>query len=122
MGKLAKEVFTIEIVKALADSAATRLKALNVRNVFVKHGDGYLGWPEKAPFDAIIVTAAAPYLPPKLVAQLAPKGRLIIPLGSTLQVQELTLVEKSASGALKRKTILPVQFVPFTGVIEKKKP
>jgi protein-L-isoaspartate(D-aspartate) O-methyltransferase len=81
--------------------------------VEVRHGDGFFGWPEEAPFDAIIVTAAAGYVPPPLIEQLRPGGRLVIPVGSIYGVQNLVLVEKPLEGPLRTRTLLPVRFVPF---------
>ena len=107
---LCKQVFTIEIVEPLADQARDRLKTLGYSNVLVRHGDGYKGWPEKAPFDAIIVTAAPPEVPPRLVEQLKTGGRMVIPVGSLLQ--ELVLIEKKRDGVLQ-KDLLPVRFVPM---------
>jgi protein-L-isoaspartate(D-aspartate) O-methyltransferase len=106
-------VYTIEIVRALADSARALLGRLGYRDVQVRHGDGYLGWPEAAPFDGILVTAAPESLPPALVAQLAPGGRLVAPVGPEDQVQELVLVEKDRRGQVTRRSLLPVRFVPM---------
>ena len=112
---MVEEVYTVEIIKVLADSAAQRLARLGFNNVHVRHGDGFLGWPEEAPFDAIIVTCAPPTLPPPLVEQLAEGGRLIVPLGEDYQM--LTLYRKTA-GTLKKEEIAPVLFVPMRGIIE----
>ncbi|MBE0433597.1 protein-L-isoaspartate(D-aspartate) O-methyltransferase [candidate division WOR-3 bacterium] len=109
------EVYTIEIVEPLADSSAALLDRLGYKNVHVRHGDGFLGWPETAPFDAIIVTCAPPTVPEPLIAQLAEDGRLIVPLGDDFQV--LTLYRKSA-GVLTQEEIAPVLFVPMKGLIE----
>jgi protein-L-isoaspartate(D-aspartate) O-methyltransferase len=106
-------VYTIEIVKALADSARVLLRRLGYESVEVRHGDGYMGWPEAAPFDAIVVTAAPETIPKPLVEQLAPGGRLVAPIGAQDEVQELTLLEKDARGNVKRTRMLPVQFVPM---------
>ena len=106
-------VFTIEIIKPLADAAAERLARLGYETAQVRHGDGYYGWPEAGPFDGIIVTAAAPHVPPPLVAQLAPGGRMIIPVGRQMGTQWLVLVEKDADGAVDTAALLPVVFVPF---------
>ena len=106
-------VWTIEIFRALADEARARLARLGYANVAVRHGDGYAGWPEKAPFDAILVTAAADSIPPALLKQLAPSGRLVMPVGDPLSYQELVLVEKDASGRLTSRQLLPVRFVPL---------
>lgn len=112
LSPLVKEVYTIEIVEALAKQATERLKEYG--NVHVKAADGYFGWPANAPFDAIIVTAAAEHIPPPLVEQLKPGGRMVIPVGTPFRVQQLMLVEKSADGTLKTQAMMPVAFVPFT--------
>jgi protein-L-isoaspartate(D-aspartate) O-methyltransferase len=112
---LVDEVFTVEIVGVLADSAAHRLEKLGFHNVRVRHGDGFLGWPEAAPFDAIIITCAPPTLPQPLVDQLADGGRLIVPLGGDFQI--LTLYKK-AGDSLYKEEIAPVLFVPMKGLIE----
>ena len=112
---LVEEVYTIEIIQSLADTAAGRLKRLGFDNVYVRSGDGFLGWPEAAPFDAIIITCAPTKLPQPLVEQLAEGGRLIVPLGDDFQV--LTLYEKKA-GELHKTEIAPVMFVPMKGMIE----
>ncbi|MBN2356912.1 protein-L-isoaspartate(D-aspartate) O-methyltransferase [candidate division KSB1 bacterium] len=114
---LAREVYSIEIVKPLCEEAADRLKQLGYLNVHVRCGDGYAGWPEKAPFDAIMITAAPEEIPQPLIDQLAPKGRLIVPLGS--YYQELVLVRKDEQGKLMRRNLIPVRFVPMTGEAEK---
>lgn len=114
LAELGCEVYTIEIVDALADTARERLARLGYAKVSVRSGDGNLGWPEHAPFAAIIVTAAGP-LPPALVAQLAPGGRLVIPLGSAAGEQLLTVVTRSAEGEVRLERRLPVRFVPLTG-------
>ena len=93
--------------------AAQRLKRLGYQNVMTKVGDGYQGWPEKAPFDAILVTAAAPRVPEALVAQLKPGGRMVIPVGASSDVQDLLLITKRADGTVERKAVLPVRFVPL---------
>jgi protein-L-isoaspartate(D-aspartate) O-methyltransferase len=112
---LVDEVFTVEIIETLADSAARRLERLGFGNVHVRCGDGFLGWPEAAPFDAIIVTCAPPTLPQPLVNQLAEGGRLIVPLGQDYQI--LTLYKK-VDGSLQKEEITPVLFVPMKGLIE----
>lgn len=111
---LADTVFTVEIVPELAESAAERLERLGYRNVVAKQGDGYFGWPERAPFDAIVVTAAAGHVPPPLIEQLAPGGRMTIPVGGPFQTQHLVLVEKAADGSVTTRSLMPVQFVPLT--------
>ena len=117
--EIAREVYTIEIVEELAASAKERLKELGYRNVFVKEGDGFFGWPEHAPFDAIIGTAAAGRIPEKLIEQLKVGGRMILPVGDTRGFQYLILITKDENGNLQKQNILPVRFVPMTGEIEK---
>ncbi|HEX9149399.1 MAG TPA: protein-L-isoaspartate(D-aspartate) O-methyltransferase [Thermoanaerobaculia bacterium] len=117
LAELAKEVYTIEIVPELARSAASRLKDLQYRNITVREGDGYGGWPDQAPFDAIIVTAAPERIPQPLIEQLAPGGVMVIPVGGFFQ--ELKVFRKSAEGRVTEKDILPVRFVPMTGEVEK---
>jgi protein-L-isoaspartate(D-aspartate) O-methyltransferase len=117
LGELAKEVYTIEIVPELAQLAARRLKELGYANVRAREGDGYRGWPEEAPFDAIIVTAAPERIPQPLVDQLAPGGVMVIPVGGFFQ--ELKVFRKSADGRVTERDILPVRFVPMTGEVEK---
>ncbi len=107
------EVYTIEIFRALATSAQERLQRLGYRSVKVRHGDGHFGWPEAAPFDAIVVTAAAGYVPPDLIGQLKPGGRMVIPVGSVYGVQNLILVEKDRDGKTYTRNLLPVRFVPM---------
>tara|TARA_Y100000294_G_C8508181_1_gene317599 strand:- start:118 stop:915 length:798 start_codon:yes stop_codon:yes gene_type:complete len=111
---LVKEIYTIEIIKELADEAENKLKNLNYKNAKVKNADGYFGWEEHAPYDAIIVTAAANHIPPSLLKQLKDNGKLIIPLGSTLTFQTLTLVTKKGND-LETEFITGVRFVPLTG-------
>lgn len=113
LSRLVAQVFSIETVPALAREAALRLQRLGCANVEVRHGDGYRGWPERAPFDGIIVTAAAPKLPPALVDQLAPGGRLVIPLGPRGGDQDLVVIRREADGTLDRRSVLPVAFVPM---------
>ena len=113
LSPLAGEVYTIEIVPSLARSAAEVLQRLGYRNVFPREGNGYAGWPEKAPFDRIILTAAPPELPQALVDQLKPGGKLVAPVGPTAEEQELVVVEKSRSGKISRRSVLPVRFVPM---------
>jgi len=115
--EIAAEVYTIEIVPTLAKSAGKRLATLGYRNAAVKHGDGYFGWKEKAPFDAIIVTCAAGFVPPPLIEQLKPRGRLILPLGSPFGAQTLVLITKDDAGNIRSKSLLPVRFVPMLGRI-----
>ena len=113
--RVAKEVFTVEIYSELARSAAKRLNAIDYKNIHVRDGDGYYGWESEAPFDAIIVTAAADHIPPPLIEQLAPGGRLVIPLGGPFSVQQLILVTKDRKGKVMEKPIIPVRFVPLLG-------
>jgi protein-L-isoaspartate(D-aspartate) O-methyltransferase len=113
LGELARTVYTIEIVTELARGAAATLKALGYSNVHVRAGDGYAGWPEHAPFDRIMLTAAPETIPKPLIDQLAPRGRLIAPVGEQGAVQWLTIVDKTPKGVTERRT-LPVRFVPFT--------
>jgi protein-L-isoaspartate(D-aspartate) O-methyltransferase len=113
LGRLAREVYTIEIVPELARSAEATLRELGASNVYVHAGDGYAGWPEHAPFDRVMVTAAPDQIPKPLVDQLAAGGKLVIPVGAQGREQWMTIVDKTASGTVERRTI-PVQFVPFT--------
>ncbi len=113
LAEIVDSVYTIEIVPQLGQSAASVLKRLNYQNVEVKIGDGYHGWPEKGPFDIIVVTAAADHIPPPLIAQLKDGGTMIIPVGSPFQVQQLILIRKN-KGKITTQSLLPVRFVPFT--------
>ena len=113
LGELARQVFTIEIVPELARRAEATLKALGYANVTVRAGDGYAGWPEQAPFDRILVTAAPEQIPKPLIDQLAVGGRLVAPVGGQGETQWITIVEKTPRGIVEKRTI-PVQFVPFT--------
>lgn len=115
LSRLVRQVYSIEIIPKLAKSAAKRLQRLGFANIEVKNTDGYYGWQEHAPYDAIIVTAAISHIPPPLVRQLKPGGILIIPVGPAFQVQQLSLVKKDLEGELTTRQILPVRFVPFTG-------
>jgi protein-L-isoaspartate(D-aspartate) O-methyltransferase len=112
---LVKEVFSIEIIEPLGLAAKARLSRLGYDNVTVKIGDGYYGWEEQAPFDAIIVTAAASHIPPALSKQLKVGGRMIIPVGTMFMTQQLLLVSKQDETKLVSRQILPVRFVPVTG-------
>jgi protein-L-isoaspartate(D-aspartate) O-methyltransferase len=114
LAELAAEVYTIEIIPSLAESARVTLEALGYRNVHVKQGDGYEGWPERAPFDGIVVTAGSPRIPPPLIEQLREGGRLAIPVGGTRVTQELIFGEKQG-GQLRTRSVAPVLFVPLTG-------
>jgi protein-L-isoaspartate(D-aspartate) O-methyltransferase len=112
---LVRQVYSIEIIPELAREAAEVLQRLGYANVSVRAGDGYLGWPEHAPFDGIVVTAAADGVPPPLVEQLKPGGRLVIPLESPGGYQELMVIEKRDDGSTSSRSVLPVRFVPLTG-------
>ncbi|WP_035678587.1 protein-L-isoaspartate(D-aspartate) O-methyltransferase [Flavobacterium limnosediminis] len=113
LSEIVSKVYTVEIVDELSKQAANRLANLNYKNVHVKTADGYYGWKEHAPFDAIIVTAAAEHVPPPLIEQLKEGGKMIIPVGSPFMVQELMLIEKS-KGKIRTSAKMPVRFVPFT--------
>ncbi len=113
LSRLVKEVYSIEIVPELAAEATTRLKDLGYDNVRVLRGNGYLGWPNQAPFDAILVTAAPEDIPPALVEQLAPGGRMVIPVGPVGAIQSLLLIEKDESGRVHQSSLIPVRFVPM---------
>jgi len=115
LATLVNEVKTIEIIEPLGKTASARLDDLGFKNVEVRIGDGYYGWKEDAPFEAIIVTAAASHIPPPLIKQLKPGGRMIIPVGSRFMTQELLMVEKNVEGEVTTRQILPVIFVPLTG-------
>jgi protein-L-isoaspartate(D-aspartate) O-methyltransferase len=112
--RLVAHVYSIEILPELARTAAERLERLGVTNVTVREGDGYLGWPEHAPFDAILVTAGADHVPPPLVAQLAPGARMVIPVGSVASGQILQVIEKRPDGGVDVRNVIPVRFVPLT--------
>jgi len=113
LAEIAARVYSIEIIESLGRSAARRLEELGYGNVEVRIGDGYQGWPEKAPFDAIVVTAAAPEVPPALVAQLKVGGRMVIPVGGDGATQYLKLLTKRADGGYDERRVLPVRFVPL---------
>jgi len=113
LAELVAKVFSIEILSSLGTEAAARLKLLGYNSVEVRIGDGYLGWPEKASFDAIVVTAAAPAIPPALLDQLKPGGRMVIPVGADAAAQEMLLLTKRADGSFERRAVLPVRFVPL---------
>ena len=118
LSHVVKEVYSIEIVPELATRAKQVLQEAGYKNIFIRQGDGFRGWPEKAPFDVILVTAAAPVIPPPLTEQLAENGRLIMPLGGQEDAQTLILVVKK-NGKLEQSTVTSVRFVPMTGEIEK---
>jgi len=112
LAQIVKEVYTIEIIQELGRSATARLKDLGYKNIHTKIADGYHGWETKSPFDAIIVTAAAEYIPPPLIEQLKDGGRMVIPVGSPFLIQTLMLVEKKGDN-IKTTSLMPVRFVPF---------
>lgn len=115
LAELVEQVHTIEIIKDLGALAKQRLQRLGYSNIQVRVGDGYYGLEESAPFDAIVVTAASSHIPPPLIKQLKPGGRMVIPVGGHFQVQQLMLIEKTLEGKIKTRQILPVRFVPLTG-------
>ena len=115
LSRLVDRVYSIEIVEPLVRKAKVRLHSLGYNNITVRQGDGYHGWPEHAPFDAILVTAAASHIPPPLVGQLKPGGRMVIPVGPAFMAQNLMLVEKDPNGKVQTRVLLPVSFVPLTG-------
>ena len=120
LSPLVAQVYTIEIIEPLGNAARQRLSALGYKNVEVRVGDGYYGWPEHAPFDGIIVTAAAEHVPPPLIEQLKPGGRMVIPVGNPFQPQMLVLVTKGSKGPrdLQVRNLMPVAFVPLTGGVK----
>ena len=120
LGELASEVYSIEILPELARASGETLRQLGYANVVVREGDGYHGWPEHAPFDGILVTAAPERIPQPLLEQLSPGGRMVIPVGGFFQ--ELKVFTKDKDGRITEKDIIPVRFVPMTGEIEKEKP
>lgn len=113
LAEMGLEVFSIEIIKPLAVRAEADLRRLGYFDVQVKHGDGYLGWPDEAPFDGIIITAAPPQLPKPLIEQLKTGGRLVVPVGRNLQ--DLNVYTKKANGKVSKRSVIPVRFVPMTG-------
>ena len=115
LAELVDSVFTIEIIEGLGRQTSERLERLGYDNVRTRIGDGYYGWPSEAPFDAIIVTAASSHIPPPLIKQLKPGGRMIIPVGSRFMVQQLLLVSKDSASKVTTRQIMPVSFVPLTG-------
>lgn len=115
LAELVDKVYTIEIIEPLAETASKVLEDQKYTNIQTRIGDGYYGWPEAAPFDSIVVTAAADHIPPPLVRQLKRGGRMVIPVGSRFMVQQLVLVKKDSEGLVSLRQILPVRFVPFTG-------
>lgn len=121
LSELTPCVYTIEIIPELARQAAERLQKLGYRTIEPRQGDGYHGWKEHAPFDAIIVTAAAGHVPPPLIEQLKPGGRIVIPIGGVYETQNLVVVTKDLDGRLRTRSVLPVTFVPMTGEAQKEK-
>jgi protein-L-isoaspartate(D-aspartate) O-methyltransferase len=115
LADIVQKVYSIEIVPELSQAAQQTLTDLNITNVDIQYGDGYYGWPEHAPYDGIIVTAAAPYVPEPLVEQLKIGARLVIPVGKPYMHQELLLIEKTADGQTQTRDVLSVAFVPLTG-------
>jgi len=115
LAELVKHVYSIEIIAALAIRAEQDLENLGYRNITTRLGDGYYGWEEHGPFDAIVVTAAATHVPPPLIAQLKPGGRMVIPVGGRFMTQQLLLLEKTEEGEVITRQIAPVRFVPLTG-------
>ncbi len=113
LAELARKVYTIEVIRELGEASQEHLRALDYTNIEYRIGNGYAGWPEHAPYDGIIVTAAASHIPPALVEQLSPGGRLVIPVGLPYMHQELILVEKDAEGNTHSRDILGVAFVPL---------
>ena len=122
LSEITPNVFTIEIVKELGEQARERLARLGYKTIGCRIGDGYLGWPEHAPFDAIIVTCAPDQIPPPLIEQLKPGGRICIPVGAGRFSQELVLATKDAKGEIARRTLIPVVFVPLTREPKKEAP
>ena len=114
LAEIVAKVYTIEIVEPVGRQGAANLEAAGYRNVYTRIGDGYHGWPEVAPFDSIVVTAAAPKVPPALVEQLKAGGRLVIPVGGQWDVQELLVIVKNEDGSITTKKTIPVRFVPLT--------
>lgn len=115
LSPIVRQVYTIEIIEELGRTARERLSRLGYDNVEVKVGDGYEGWPEHAPYDGIIVTAASSHIPPPLIEQLKVGGRMIIPVGPPMMVQHLISVKKNEDGTIVQRSVMPVRFVPLTG-------
>jgi protein-L-isoaspartate(D-aspartate) O-methyltransferase len=113
LAEVVKQVYTIELIDSLGRTAAQRLAEMGYRNVELRIGDGYAGWPEKAPFDGIVVTAAAPKIPPALIDQLKPGARMVIPVGGDGWIQYLKVVTKRADGGYDEREVIPVRFVPL---------
>jgi len=115
LAELVDKVYSIEIIEPLGEAASKRLARLGYENVRTRIGDGYYGWPEAAPFDAIVVTAASSHVPPPLIKQLKKGGRMVIPVGSRFMTQQLLFVEKDSQGEVFTRQVMPVRFVPLTG-------
>jgi len=115
LAEIAGSVYTIEIIEPLGEAVKERFERLGYKNINTRIGDGYYGWEEESPFDAIVVTATASHIPPPLIQQLKPGGHMVIPVGSRFLTQQLVLASKSKSGRMTTKQILPVRFVPLTG-------
>ena len=113
LAEIVSRVYSIELIEPLGREAARRLEGMGYRNIEVRIGDGYRGWPEKAPFDGIVVAAAAPGVPAALVEQLKPGGRMVIPVGASGEMQFLKVLEKRADGTVEERRVLPVRFVPL---------
>ena len=119
LAEITTNIYTIEIVGPLYEKALKRLREMGFPEGRVRHGDGYFGWEEQAPFDAIIVTAAADHIPPPLLKQLRPGGRMVIPIGPVHATQRLVIVQKDPDGKVKTRSVLPVRFVPLTGGVDR---
>lgn len=115
LAELVDRVYSIEIVRPLGEMAAQRLEKLGYKNIETRIADGYYGWKDSGPFDAILVTAAASHVPPPLIEQLKPGGKMVIPVGSRFMTQQLLFVEKAGDGTVSTRQVLPVRFVPLTG-------
>ncbi|MHC5061264.1 MAG: protein-L-isoaspartate(D-aspartate) O-methyltransferase [Planctomycetota bacterium] len=113
LNELTRHVYTIEIIKPLAEATIKKMKSAGYETISFRIGDGYRGWPEAQPFDSIVVTAAPDHIPPKLLAQLAAGGKMVIPVGSVFGTQELLLISKDAEGKISKRSIIPVRFVPM---------
>ncbi len=120
LSELTPYVFSIEIIKELSEQAGRRFAKLGYKTIEVRHADGYYGWEEHAPFDAIIVTAAAGHIPPPLIKQLKPEGRMVVPVGRPYETQYLVLVKKDEEGRVSTEGVLPVRFVPMTGRVQER--
>lgn len=115
LSRLVRRVYTMEIIEPLGERARDHIAELGYRNIEMRIGDGYYGWEQHAPFDGIVVTAAASHIPPPLIRQLKPGGRMVIPVGSRFLTQQLLLVVKDEEGRVTTRQLLPVRFVPLTG-------